>query len=159
MFKIVNENINEFAPEYQDMINADEVGGIVFFQGVVRNHNDGHKVKSLEYDSYVEMANKVGLDIVNKAKEKFDIVNAICIHRIGHLAIGDTAVWVAVTAHHRKEAFEASQYIIDVVKGEVPIWKQEHYVDMPKKWIACHRCKEGANNHAHTHDHGHHSHS
>lgn len=152
MFYITNENINDFKANSGPEI--DTVGGIVSFQGTVRNHNEGHKVKSLEYESYTEMANKVGEKIVADAKEKFDIVDAVCVHRVGHLAIGDTAVWVYAFSHHRREAFEACQYIIDTVKDVVPIWKKEHYVDKDPEWVACHRCAE----HAHE-NHQHHGHS
>lgn len=153
MFKIQTENINNI---HSEIIKDPSVGGIVYFQGVVRNHNEGKDVKSLEYDAYVPMANKVGQQIIDKAKEKFDIVDAICIHRIGHLAINDTAVWVITTGHHRKEAYEASQFIIDTVKANVPIWKKEHYVNEEPKWVACHRCQEhGHHHHIHEEEHEH----
>jgi molybdopterin synthase catalytic subunit len=142
MFQIVDKNINNLSDLKLEILEDPTVGGIVYFQGVVRNHNEGKEVKSLEYEAYTSMANKVGLEIITKAKEKFDIVDAFCIHRMGHLAINDTAVWVITTSHHRKEAYEASQFIIDTVKGEVPIWKKEHYKNETPQWIACHRCGE-----------------
>lgn len=142
MFFITENNINDLAKLDTDILGNPAVGGIVYFQGVVRDHNEGKAVSSLEYEAYIPMANKVGEDILTRAKEKFDIVDAYCIHRIGHLDINDTAVWVITTGHHRKEAYDASQYIINTVKGEVPIWKQEHYVNENSKWVACHRCEE-----------------
>jgi molybdopterin synthase catalytic subunit len=143
MFKMVDTNINNLSE--LEILDDPTVGGIVYFQGVVRNHNEGKDVKSLEYEAYTPMANKIGQEIVDKAKTKFDIVDAYCVHRMGHLGINDTAVWVITTSHHRKEAYEASQYIIDTVKGEVPIWKKEHYVSEEAKWVACHRCTEHHN--------------
>jgi molybdopterin synthase catalytic subunit len=142
MFKMTKENINNLTELNAGILDNPTVGGIVYFQGVVRNHNEGKAVKSLEYEAYVPMANKIGEDIVVKAKEKFDIVDAYCVHRVGHLNINDTAVWVITTSHHRKEAYDASQFIIDTVKGEVPIWKKEHYVSEEPQWVACHRCNE-----------------
>ena len=142
MFEMVETNINNIHDLKIDILENPTVGGIVYFQGVVRNHNDGKDVSSLEYESYKPMAMKVGMDILNKVKEKFDIVDAYCIHRTGHLSINDTAVWVVTTSHHREEAFLANQYIIDTVKGEVPIWKKEHYVNEQAKWVSCHRCVE-----------------
>jgi len=152
MFQIVEKNINNLSELKLEILENPTVGGIVYFQGVVRNHNEGKDVKSLEYEAYTPMANKTGQEIVNKAKEKFDIVDAYCIHRMGHLDINDTAVWVITTSHHRKEAYEASQYIIDTVKGEVPIWKKEHYVNEQAQWIACHRCGEHHDHKDHKHD-------
>ena len=65
-------------------------------------------------------------------------VNAIGVHRIGQLAIGDLAVWVGVSAPHRDAAFQAARQIIDRIKAEVPIWKQEYYVETHSlpQWLA-----------------------
>lgn len=142
MFKIVDTNINNLKELGIDILENPTVGGIVYFQGVVRNHNEGKCVDSLEYESYAPMANKLGQSIIDEAKKRFDIVDAYCIHRTGHLSINDTAVWVITTSHHRKEAYDASQFIIDTVKGEVPIWKKEHYTNEEASWVNCHRCKE-----------------
>ncbi len=161
MFEIVETSINNLEEQSLKILENPTVGGVVYFQGVVRNHNDGKDVTSLEYDAYKPMANTLGKQIVSDAKKKFDIEDAYCIHRIGHLGINDTAVWVVVTAHHRREAYEASQYIIDTVKGEVPIWKREHYVNEEPNWVACHHCKEhhedrhGHQEHKHEHEHEH----
>lgn len=149
MFKIVNDNINNLDQLNLEILKNPTVGGIVYFQGVVRNHNEGKDVGSLEYDSYTPMAEKLGNSIIANAMKKFQIEDAYCIHRIGHLDINDTAVWVVVTSHHRREAYEASQYIIDTVKSEVPIWKREHYLNESPSWIACHRCQEHSD-HQHT---------
>ncbi|MGK0367157.1 MAG: molybdopterin synthase catalytic subunit [Thermoproteota archaeon] len=149
MFKVLNEDINNY--DIEAKLKDPSVGAIVYFQGKVRNHNLGLKVTSLEYTSYIEMANKVGEKVVKEAIEKFDIVDAICIHRVGHLQIDDTAVWTAASSAHRGEAFRASEYIIDRVKTEVPIWKREHYVDKEPEWVACHHCEEYAKKSACSH--------
>ena len=117
-------------------------GARVAFDGIVRNHNEGLNVTSLEYSAYDEMAVKEGTRIVNEALSKFDIISAKCVHRVGHLQIKDMAVWVEVYSEHRREAFEACQYIIDEVKLRVPVWKREHYTDKEPTWVACHRCGE-----------------
>ena len=145
MFTMTDKNINNLDGLNLEILKDPTVGGIVYFQGVVRNHNEGKDVTSLEYDSYVTMANKVGADIIALAKEKFDIVDIYCLHRTGHLEINDTAVWCVATSHHRREAFEACQFVVDTVKEQVPIWKREHYVTEDPKWVACHRCLEHAN--------------
>ena len=115
-------------------------GGFVFFKGCVRNHNDGHQVKSLEYQCYESMAIKEGQKIVQAAFAIFDIHFAKCIHRYGHLKLGEVAVWVGTSSSHRQDAFEACHYIIDHVKKVVPIWKKEHYIDKSSQWVACHAC-------------------
>jgi adenylyltransferase/sulfurtransferase len=115
-------------------------GGYASFEGWVRNHNEGHAVTRLEYEAFEALANKEGERIVKEAIEKFGVVKAACVHRVGSLAIGDLAVWVGVSSRHRAEAFAACRYIIDEVKHRVPIWKKEHYVTGDSGWVNCERC-------------------
>ncbi len=117
-------------------------GGFVFFEGCVRNHNNGHRVKSLEYQCYESMALKEGQKIVQEAFHRFDIHFAKCVHRYGHLKLGEIAVWVGVSSSHRHDAFKACQYIINHVKILVPLWKKEHYIDKVSTWVACHACNQ-----------------
>ena len=115
-------------------------GGFASFEGWVRNHHEGKSVDSLEYSAYQILAEKEGNKIIEEAKEKFSIDVAVCQHRVGHLAIGDIAVYVAVSAAHRDAAFKACRYIIDETKERVPIWKKEHYSDGSTAWPHCSGC-------------------
>ena len=90
---------------------------------------------ALEYEAHVELAEKEGATILAEATERFDILQAACVHRIGHLEIGDMAVWVGVASAHRDAAFQACRYIIDEVKQRVPIWKKEHYRQGDAQWL------------------------
>jgi molybdopterin synthase catalytic subunit len=81
-------------------------------------------VSSLEYEVYPELAQKEGEKIIQEALTKFDIVDVYCVHREGHLQIGEMAVWVIATSEHRENAFLACQYIIDEVKARVPIGRK-----------------------------------
>jgi molybdopterin synthase catalytic subunit len=112
-------------------------GACATFEGRVRSTNDGRKVGSLDYEAYGPLAEKEGARIVGEAGKKFRIIGALCVHRTGSLALGDIAVWVAVTAEHRGEAFDACRYIIDEVKARLPIWKKEHYSDGESEWLNC----------------------
>jgi molybdopterin synthase catalytic subunit len=126
-------------------------GGYCSFEGLVRNNNEGHAVTQLEYEAFVDLAVKEGERIVVEAMQRFGIVKAACVHRVGLLDIGDMAVWVGVSSGHRDEAFKACRYIIDEVKHRVPIWKKEHYVSGNSGWVNCERCAEHAEAHAHVH--------
>ena len=75
--------------------------------------------------------------ILDEATEHFGIADARCMHRIGQLAVGDTAVWIGVVTPHRDEAFRACRYIIDQIKLRLPIWKKEHYLEGESAWVAC----------------------
>jgi molybdopterin synthase catalytic subunit len=110
-------------------------GGFVSFEGRVRSRNEGREVRSLEYEAYAELAAKEGARILAEARGKYAVVSAAAVHRVGHLQIGELAVWVGVTAEHRDAAFGACRYIIDELKARVPIWKKEHYVDGAPAWI------------------------
>ena len=111
------------------------IGARSVFEGTVRDTNDGHDVTKLEYECYESLAMKEGNKILGEAIEKFGLIDAFCIHRIGTLEIGETAVIVVATSGHRDEAFKGCRYIIDEVKCRVPIWKKEHYQDGETEWL------------------------
>jgi molybdopterin synthase catalytic subunit len=115
-------------------------GGLVLFEGRVRNHHRGREVRLLEYEVYQRLAASEGAAIMIEAKARFDIHAAACTHRIGVLEIGAIAVVVAVSAAHRDAAFEACRYIIDELKIRVPIWKRETYADGLVEWSGCDHC-------------------
>jgi molybdopterin synthase catalytic subunit len=112
-------------------------GACVTFEGWVRNRNEGQPVLSLEYEAYAPLAGSEGEKILAEARAKFTLLGAACVHRTGHLALGDLAVWVGVTAEHRGAAFDACRYIIDEAKARLPIWKKEHYASGATAWINC----------------------
>jgi molybdopterin synthase catalytic subunit len=131
-------------------------GGFVSFEGWVRTQNEGQEVTRLEYEAFQELAVKEGDRIVAEALQKFPIQRALCIHRVGSLALGELAVWVAVSAVHRGEAFDACRYIIDEVKHRVPIWKKEHYRSGDSGWVNCEHCAAAPK---HAHEESHHVHA
>ena len=152
----------------RDELANPESGGYTSFEGWVRNHNEGHKVRRLEYEAFEPLAVKEGERIVAEAIKRFGIERAACVHRVGDLGIGDMAVWVGASARHRDEAFRACRYIIDEVKHRVPIWKKEHYENGDSGWVNCERCAapgeheahgqapaHGAHEHHAGHDHSH----
>jgi molybdopterin synthase catalytic subunit len=122
-------------------------GGYATFEGWVRDHNEGERVRGLEYEAFEALAVREGERILAEAGARFGIAHAACVHRLGELAVGELAVWVAVSAAHRHEAFLACRYIIDEVKHRLPIWKKEHYVSGDSGWVNCERCAAPA---AHT---------
>jgi len=115
--------------------NDPRAGAFVAFDGLVRQHNEGRPVHGLRYEAYLELAEREGAQIMQEALERFSILDARCVHRIGELSIGERAVWVGVIAGHRAVAFDACRYIIDEVKARVPIWKHEHYADGDTQWL------------------------
>jgi len=112
-------------------------GACVTFEGWVRNRNEGQPVLSLEYEAYAPLAISEGAKILAEAQGRYALTGAAAAHRVGHLQLGELAVWVGVTAEHRGAAFEACRYIIDEAKARLPIWKKEHYASGATAWINC----------------------
>lgn len=135
MFRLIDVPIDLAALRAQLVVP--EAGAFVSFEGWVRNHNDGRAVYELEYEAYGPVALTEGETILSEARARLTIAHAICVHRVGRLAVGDIAVWVGVSAAHRGAAFDACRYIIDEVKVRVPIWKKEHYADGDSGWVNC----------------------
>jgi molybdopterin synthase catalytic subunit len=123
--------------DLQDALADERAGAVVTFEGWVRNRNEGQPVLSLEYEAYAPLAEKEGAKILAEAREKFALIAANASHRVGHLKLGEIAVWVGVTAEHRGAAFDACRYIIDEAKARLPIWKKEHYASGATAWINC----------------------
>lgn len=113
----------------------DQAGAFACFEGWVRNHNEGRGVLKLAYEAYTSLALKEGRLIMEEAMAEYDILDAYCVHRVGQLEIGDSAVWVGVSSAHRDAAFAACRTIIDEVKLRVPIWKNESYPEGDSGWI------------------------
>ncbi|VAW36407.1 Molybdopterin synthase catalytic subunit MoaE [hydrothermal vent metagenome] len=133
MFKISEQQIND--AELKQQVLDPSAGGFVYFEGWVRNHNQGKNVIKLAYEAYHKLAIKEGNKIIGEAVEQYDINKAYCTHRVGILKIGDMAIWVGVSAAHRDAAFQACRYILDEVKSRVPIWKNEFWNDSESGWI------------------------
>lgn len=114
-----------------------ECGGMVLFNGTVRNHTRGKKVLRLEFEAYIPMALKEMNKIARHIVDKWQAYNVVIHHRVGILNIGDSAVIIAVSTPHRKEAFEACECAIDKLKQTVPIWKKEIFED-GAVWVAAH---------------------
>jgi molybdopterin synthase catalytic subunit len=138
MFKI--QEIENLESDYASAMKNHSAGGYVCFEGWVRNVNHGRDVLSLEYEAYEALAIKEGIRIIDEALNQFQVIDIQVIHTVGHLKLGDLAVWVGVISKHRGPAFDACEYVIDQLKVRVPIWKREHYVDGSSDWVECHEC-------------------
>lgn len=109
-------------------------GALSLFIGTVRNVNDGRAVEAIEYNAYAPMAEREMGDIAREAAEQFGTLHIVIEHRTGYVALGQASVAIAVAHPHRANAMDASRWIIEQIKGRVPIWKMEHYVDGSRQW-------------------------
>ena len=109
-------------------------GGVDIFIGTTRNHSKGEPVLGMEYEAYVPMALNMMNELAETVRSKWEIRKISIVHRIGRLGIGDPSVVIAVSAAHRKEAFEACRFTIDKLKESVPIWKKEVFAGR-EEWV------------------------
>lgn len=108
-------------------------GALVTFRGIVRDHDHGLAVSALEYQAHPDAARFLAEACAAVSAETGLPVAAG--HRTGMLAIGDTALVVAVAAAHRAEAFAACEQLVDLIKETVPIWKRQYLADGATEWV------------------------
>ena len=101
------------------------VGAVASFVGTVRDVNDDAAVRTLTLEHYPGMTEKALEAIEAEARERFDVIELLVIHRIGELQPTDQIVLVAVTSAHRGEAFDACRFVMDYLKTRAPFWKKE----------------------------------
>jgi molybdopterin synthase catalytic subunit len=124
---LVHETIDANALVHHVRTGAD--GAIVTFDGCVRDQSHGRRTLYLDYEAYESMALAKMAEIAAELHTKFPIDRVAIAHRLGRLEIGETSVFIAVSAPHRAAAFEACRYAIDTLKRSVPIWKKEYFED------------------------------
>ena len=112
-----------------------ECGGIASFMGTVRNHHQGKAVQALCYSAYQPLAEKMIREIEQQIEQQHQVSYARVIHRIGHLAIGESAIIAMVYAGHRREAFAACEDLIERVKHQVTVFKEEFYLDGSSQFV------------------------
>jgi len=128
----VTEEALDAAP-LEAFVLAAELGALVTFRGVIRNHDHGEAVTSLEYSAHPEAERFLAEACATVAAETG--LRVAAAHRIGPLAIGDTALIAAVAAAHRAEAFAACERLVEVIKSTVPIWKRQHLAAGTTEWV------------------------
>ena len=130
----VTEEVIDAAALVAEVVSPHD-GAALLFLGVVRDHNDGRDVTHLEYDAYIEMAERMLETIVAEARARWDTGEIRVVHRVGRLEIGEASVAIAVASPHRDEAYQASRYVIEELKKRAPIWKREGYVESDSTWL------------------------
>ena len=127
LYQLVREPIDTAALARH--VRAPEDGATVTFDGFVRNQSHNRPTLHLDYEAYESMALAKMREIGLQLHEKYSIHRVAMVHRLGRLGIGDTSVFIAVSAPHRAAAFDACRFAIDTLKRTVPIWKKEYFED------------------------------
>ncbi len=127
-----------------DAVSADSVlahvgdegdGAVCLFVGVVRDHNEGRRVRAVRYTAYEAMAEHVLGAIAAEAAQLAGSERVAVVHRTGELVVGEASVAIAVSSPHRAQAFEACRYVIEEIKVRLPVWKQEVYAEGDPVWL------------------------
>ena len=134
----------DIGQEHQALRAQDErVGAVCSFLGTVRSQSDGQSVSAMALEHYPGMTEKALEAIVVRARERWDILDALVVHRIGALRPTDQIVLVVVSSAHRGEAFAACEFIMDYLKTEAPFWKKEQ-TDKGGRWVEARASDEDA---------------
>jgi len=110
-----------------------DAGAVVSFQGIVRDHDGGKGVVSLDYRAHPEA--EAFLRECCEEVARTTGLRVAAQHRVGSLTIGDLALIAAVAAPHRAEAFAACAELVEIIKARVPIWKRQHFTDGAPEWV------------------------
>ena len=133
MVELTHETID--SSRLLDHVASPAAGAVVLFLGVTRGITDQRHTDSLEYECYPEMATRKLEELVAEARQRWSLEGCAVVHRLGHLEVQEASVAVAVSSPHRREAFEAGQWLIDTLKEVVPIWKKEIWSDGQTEWV------------------------
>jgi molybdopterin synthase catalytic subunit len=110
-------------------VESDSAGAVATFDGRVRNHSGGKAVTHLYYEAHAPVVLRELEAIRKEAMKRWDVDAVAVVHRVGRLEVGESSVFIAVSAAHRGPAFEACRFVIDTLKQRVPVWKKECFTD------------------------------
>jgi molybdopterin synthase catalytic subunit len=111
-----------------------KIGAVASFVGIVRDVNEGDAVAGLTLEHYPGMTEKAIGEIVEQARGRWSVIDALVIHRVGALKPQDQIVLVVVASGHRGDAFAACEFIMDYLKTRAPFWKKES-TDNGARWV------------------------
>ena len=123
--------------DYQESLTAakGQFGATSVFVGTMRDFNESQSVQAMFLEHYPAMTSRYLDKIANEALEKWNILDALIIHRVGHINPDDSIVLIATWSAHRNEAFASCRYIIEELKHRAPFWKKETLSDKSERWV------------------------
>ena len=122
--------------QFVAQVESPPAGAIATFSGNVRVVDNGKEVAKLSYEIHPS-TKKILEDVVHDVVNRHNILGVAVAHRFGEIAIGDSALIVAISAEHRGEAFEACAEMVDEIKARIPIWKHQVFTDGSDEWVNC----------------------
>ena len=133
MVSVTEETID--VTQLLDSVGQPSAGGVVLFLGLTREMTGGRRTKTLHYDAYRPMAVAEMQKLCDEASRRWPLEACHIVHRLGEVPLGEASVAVTAASAHRDDAFAAARWLIDTLKLQVPIWKQEHWADGTTEWV------------------------
>lgn len=118
-----------------ERVGDPDVGAHGWFLGVTRRTTDDRVTDRLSYQAHRPMAIRELEKLAETALEKFSLCKIVLVHRLGEVPVGEASVVVGCSSGHRPQTFEALAWVMDTLKREIPIWKQESYTDGTTEWV------------------------
>jgi len=144
--RVQTEDFDAGAEINRMRLSRADIGAVAAFIGQVRDVNEGADVASMTLEHYPGMTEKALQNIIEQARQRWDIFDALIIHRIGKLHATDQIVLVLVSGAHRGEAFAACAFIMDYLKTEAPFWKKEQ-TSAGERWVEARATDDAARAH------------
>jgi molybdopterin synthase catalytic subunit len=110
------------------------IGAMASFVGVVRDVNEGDAVSEMTLEHYPGMTERSIEEIVGQARARWNVIDALVVHRVGLLKPTDQIVLVIIASAHRGDAFAACEFVMDYLKTRAPFWKQERTAQ-GSRWV------------------------
>lgn len=132
---VQTDDFNSNDEEIKLEASSGHCGAIVTFKGVVRGYDQEPRLNYLHLEHFPGITEQEIERIIKQAQTRWQFTSCRVIHRVGDLAVGDPIVLVMVSARHRKEAFQAAEFIMDYLKTEAPFWKKEYFQDGRSNWV------------------------
>ena len=110
-------------------VRRPEAGAVVLFLGTVKSPHEGKRIRSIEHDAFVQMAETSLREIAEEARTRHSALAVAVVHRRGRMRVGENIVGIATSAVRRADAFDACRYVIEELKKRTPLWKKEFAED------------------------------
>jgi len=123
-------------PDFIAQVETSESGAVATFSGNVRSFDHDKEIVQLTYEIH-PTTEKILDEVVRDVASRHDVISVAVAHRFGEIAIGESALIVAISAEHRGEAFRACSEMVDEIKARIPIWKHQVFTDGTDEWVNC----------------------
>jgi len=125
----------EHIRQFESSQSRGSFGATASFVGTMRHHNEGDSVTAMTLEHYPGMTEKQLQAVISDAIEKWDIIDALIVHRVGKILPGNPIVLTAVCSAHRAAAFDACRFLMEALKSRATFWKKETLVDGSERWV------------------------